>query len=68
LRARNDPREVIPDPHARYLGIAPSEPFLLPRNGAWIGNTRFEVWMRNAQTPCPSWDSSPVAVLNGASP
>jgi hypothetical protein len=30
LKARNDRREVITDPHARYYGIAVSQRTLLP--------------------------------------
>jgi uncharacterized protein YbjT (DUF2867 family) len=49
LRARNDPREVITDSHARYFGIAPSERTLLPGNDVRTGNTHFDDWLRNAQ-------------------
>jgi uncharacterized protein YbjT (DUF2867 family) len=49
LTARNDPREVITDPHAPYYGIAVSERTLLPGDDARIGNTRFDDWLRNAQ-------------------
>jgi uncharacterized protein YbjT (DUF2867 family) len=53
LKARNDPREVITDPHARYYGIAVSQRTLLPGDRARIGNTHFKDWLRptNGQTP-----------------
>src|SRR5580704_221834 len=51
LTARNDPREVITDPHAPYYGIAVSQRTLLPGDDAQIGNTRFDDWLRNAQAP-----------------
>jgi uncharacterized protein YbjT (DUF2867 family) len=47
LRASNDRREVITDPHARYFGISPGERTLLPGSDARIGSTRFEDWLRN---------------------
>ena len=40
LKARNDPREVITDPHARYYGIAVSERTLLPGDDAQHRRTR----------------------------
>ena len=53
LKARNDPREVITDPRARYFGIAPGERTLLPRDEARLGEIRFDDWLRNTtgQTP-----------------
>ncbi len=51
LTARNDPREVITDPHAPYYGIAVSQRTLLPGDDAQIGTTRFDDWLRNAQAP-----------------
>lgn len=45
LSARNDPREVIADPHAPYFGTALSERSLVPDAGALIGETRFEDWL-----------------------
>jgi uncharacterized protein YbjT (DUF2867 family) len=46
LTARNDPREVITDPHARYFGIAPSERTLLPADDARLGEIRFQDWRK----------------------
>jgi uncharacterized protein YbjT (DUF2867 family) len=45
LVALRDPREVIPDPNARYGGARVSERTLLPGNSARIGQTRFETWL-----------------------
>ena len=46
LKDRNDPREVVTDPQARYYGIAPSERTLLPGNDARLAQTRFEDWLK----------------------
>jgi len=45
LAARNDPREVVADPHARYYGIELSERTLLPGDDARLSETRFETWL-----------------------
>jgi uncharacterized protein YbjT (DUF2867 family) len=42
LTARNDPREVITDPQARYYGIAPGERTLLPGADARLGEIRLD--------------------------
>jgi uncharacterized protein YbjT (DUF2867 family) len=44
LAKRNDPREVVADPKARYFGISPSENDLLPSPGARLAETRFSDW------------------------
>jgi uncharacterized protein YbjT (DUF2867 family) len=44
LAARNDPREVLADPQARYFGINPSGRALLPGDGAHLAETRFSDW------------------------
>jgi uncharacterized protein YbjT (DUF2867 family) len=46
LSARNDPREVIADPHALYFGTELSERSLVPDDGALLGEIRFEEWLR----------------------
>ena len=48
LSARNDPREVIADPHALYFGTELSERSLVPDDGALLGETRFEEWLNGA--------------------
>jgi len=45
LLARNDPRRVTGDPHARYFGAELGERTLLPGDGAEIGETSFEQWL-----------------------
>ena len=51
LRARNDARRVIADPHAPYFGAVPSEQSLVPLNGAQLGEIRFEDWLTHAPMP-----------------
>ena len=53
LSARNDPREVIADPHAPYFGTELSERSLVPDDGALIGETRFADWL-NQSTSQPT--------------
>jgi uncharacterized protein YbjT (DUF2867 family) len=48
LRARNDPREVVVDPNARYFGIKPGELSLVASGDAHIGAIRFEDWLSPA--------------------
>jgi uncharacterized protein YbjT (DUF2867 family) len=45
LTTRNDPREVVTDPQARYFGINPSERALLPGADARLAGTRFSDWL-----------------------
>ena len=53
LRARNDPREVIADPHARYFGAELSEGSLVPGADARLGATRFADWLRQPVPAAP---------------
>jgi uncharacterized protein YbjT (DUF2867 family) len=48
LAARNDPREVVADPHARYYGVELSERALVPGDDARLGETRFEDWLNRS--------------------
>jgi uncharacterized protein YbjT (DUF2867 family) len=48
LAARQDPREVVADPHARYYGVELSERTLVPEDDARLGETRFECWLSTA--------------------
>ncbi|KOG52189.1 NmrA family transcriptional regulator [Streptomyces griseoflavus] len=49
LRARNDPRKVVADPHARYFGSELAERSLVPAEGhARLSTTRFEDWLRTS--------------------
>ena len=45
LGARNDPREVIVDPHARYFGAELGERSLIPAANARLGEVRFQEWL-----------------------
>ena len=53
LNAREDPREVIADPHAPYFGTELSERSLVPDDGALIAETRFEEWLVGAASEIP---------------
>ena len=55
LGARQDPRVVIADPHARYFGAELSERTLVPGADARLGEIRFEDWLRrSAVEPVPA--------------
>jgi uncharacterized protein YbjT (DUF2867 family) len=45
LRARNDPREVVIDPKARYFGAELAERSLVPAGDARLGELRFQEWL-----------------------
>jgi uncharacterized protein YbjT (DUF2867 family) len=45
LAARNDPREVVADPHARYFGTELGERSLIPDDDAQLGKIRFQEWL-----------------------
>jgi hypothetical protein len=45
LRAKQDPREVIADPGARYFGAILGERTLMPGDGARLGDVRFRDWL-----------------------
>ena len=45
LSARNDPREVVADPHARYFGAELGERSLIPAGDARLGEIRFQEWL-----------------------
>jgi uncharacterized protein YbjT (DUF2867 family) len=45
LAARNDPREVVVDPHARYFGAELGERSLVPAGDAQLGEIRFQDWL-----------------------
>ena len=53
LAARQDPREVISDPDARYYGIQVSERTLVPNDDARLGETRFEDWLSQSAKRAP---------------
>jgi uncharacterized protein YbjT (DUF2867 family) len=45
LSARQDPRQVITDPRARYFGAELGERTLVPDGDALLAETRFEDWL-----------------------
>lgn len=45
LAAKNDPRQVIPDVHARYFGSVLNDLSLTTSEGARIGQIRFADWL-----------------------
>jgi uncharacterized protein YbjT (DUF2867 family) len=45
LASRNDPREVVVDPHARYFGAELGERSLIPAGDARLGEIRFQEWL-----------------------
>jgi uncharacterized protein YbjT (DUF2867 family) len=51
LAARNDPRQVVVEPHAQYFGTELQERSLVPGPGARLGTARFANWLaRSAAT------------------
>jgi uncharacterized protein YbjT (DUF2867 family) len=48
MKAQDDPREVIADSRARYFGAELRNDTLTPDEGAIIGVTRFDDWLRTA--------------------
>jgi hypothetical protein len=45
LSARQDPREVVADPEARYFGARLRERTLVPGEGARLAPTTYEEWL-----------------------
>jgi len=50
LSARNDPREVVLDPHARYFGVELKERTLVPAGKAQLGTIYFNDWLERSTT------------------
>jgi uncharacterized protein YbjT (DUF2867 family) len=67
LSARNDPREVIADPHARYFGAEVSERTLVPGDDAQLGETRFEDWLSQSASQTPPTKPQPTTVAAASS-
>ena len=68
LGARNDPREVIADPHARYFGTELSERSLVAGDEAELGEIRFDDWLGRTAHPISDQNRQPaVAAGAGAS-
>jgi uncharacterized protein YbjT (DUF2867 family)/nitrite reductase/ring-hydroxylating ferredoxin subunit len=53
LGARNDPREVIADRHARYFGTELDERSLVAGDEAELGEIRFDEWLARTKHPIP---------------
>ena len=51
LAARQDPREVIADPQARYYGVAVSERALVPDDSAQLSGLHFDDWLNQSVKP-----------------
>ena len=45
LAARNDPRQIVVDPHARYFGAELGERSLIPGEDARLGEIRLQEWL-----------------------
>lgn len=63
LNARNDPREIIVDDHARYFGTELSEGSLVPEGSALLGETRFDDWLNGSVSQL---QPSPRSAANAA--
>jgi uncharacterized protein YbjT (DUF2867 family) len=48
LAAKGDARRVVADPAAGYFGAAIDDRSLTPGEGAWLGPTCFEDWLRSS--------------------
>jgi uncharacterized protein YbjT (DUF2867 family) len=66
LKASNDSREVVADPHAHYFGAELGEHSLVPTGDAQLGETRFEDWLSTATSQVQP-NPQPTAVGAAAS-
>jgi uncharacterized protein YbjT (DUF2867 family)/nitrite reductase/ring-hydroxylating ferredoxin subunit len=62
LGARNDPREVIADRHARYFGTELNERSLVPGDEAELGEIRFDDWLGRTAHLISDPNAQPAAV------
>lgn len=62
LAARQEPREVISDPHGRYYGIQVSERALIPDTNAQRGEIHFETWLAQTASQVASVSPQPAPV------
>lgn len=51
LSAREDPRQVVADAHARYFGAELNDQSLIPGPNARLGSLTFGDWLRQSITP-----------------
>ena len=62
LSARNDPRQVIADPNARYFGTELSEYSLVPvGSSALLGEIRFQDWLSRSENRTSRTNPQPTA-------
>jgi len=61
LGARNDPREVIDDPHACYFGAELNQRSLVAGDEAELGEIRFDDWLGRTARPIPNSNVRPAA-------
>ena len=66
LGARHDPREVVVDPKAGYYGAEVAERTLVPGDGARLGETRFEDWLKRSQISATNPPPAAAAARQGA--
>jgi uncharacterized protein YbjT (DUF2867 family)/nitrite reductase/ring-hydroxylating ferredoxin subunit len=66
LGARNDPRRVIDDPHARYFGAPLDDRSLLPGDEAQLGEIRFDEWLGRTAQPFADHCRQPDVVARSA--
>ncbi len=60
LGARNDRREVIADPHARYFGTELNQRSLVAGDEAELGEIRFDDWLGRTAHAIPDQDLQPA--------
>lgn len=53
LQARDDPRKVVADVHARYFGMELNDKTLTPGEHPQIGSITFETWLAKSPTQQP---------------
>jgi uncharacterized protein YbjT (DUF2867 family)/nitrite reductase/ring-hydroxylating ferredoxin subunit len=66
LGARNDPREVVSDPRARYFGAELSERTLVAGDDARLGETRLEDWLRQTAGQTQKTAPQPSVAVSSA--
>lgn len=65
MRVNGDSRRIVADPEARFFGAALSRDTLIPDDGAILGVTRLEDWLRYA-APKPGEDTPSSTRYRGA--
>jgi uncharacterized protein YbjT (DUF2867 family)/nitrite reductase/ring-hydroxylating ferredoxin subunit len=67
LGARNDPRDVIADPHSHYFGTELSERSLVAGDEAELGEIRFDEWLGRTARPISDPNVQPATVAGARS-